>query len=282
MSKWVKTGERWTEMPELPEVETIKNELLPRVLGRQIVGVSVHDDKPIRRIPSVEFSRKLTGQMIKGLERHGKYLIFHLSKSVLIVHLRMTGVLLFNPKEEDRFIRVVFHLDDGGKLVFSDRRRLGVMWLSEDDKEIVNKLGPEPLVADFTSRILGQRLKGRKAPIKAILLDQAIIAGVGNMYADEALFEAKIHPLKKAGELSGTEIKKLHQAIIDVLNLAIERKGASIDTYIRPEGNLGTAHSEFKVAHRRKGICPRCGGPIERIVVRNRGSYFCPVCQRLN
>jgi formamidopyrimidine-DNA glycosylase len=282
MSKWVKTGERWTEMPELPEVETIKNELLPRILGRQIVGVSVHDDKPIRRISSVEFSRKLRGQKINGLERRGKYLIFHLSKNVLVIHLRMTGNLLFNPKEEDRFIRVVFHLDDGGKLVFSDRRRLGVMWLSEDEKEIVNKLGPEPLAPDFTSGILGQRLKGRKAPIKAILLDQAIIAGVGNMYADEALFEAKIHPLKKAGELSGAEIKKLHKAIIDVLNLAIERKGASVDTYIRPEGNLGTAHDEFKVAHRKNGICPRCGGPIKRIVVRNRGSYFCPVCQRLN
>jgi formamidopyrimidine-DNA glycosylase len=282
MSKWVKTGERWTEMPELPEVETIKNELLPRILGRQIVGVSVHDDKPIRRISSVEFSRKLRGQKINGLERRGKYLIFHLSKNVLVIHLRMTGNLLFNPKKEDRFIRVVFHLDDGGKLVFSDRRRLGVMWLSEDEKEIVNKLGPEPLAPDFTSGILGQRLKGRKAPIKAILLDQAIIAGVGNMYADEALFEAKIHPLKKAGELSGAEIKKLHKAIIDVLNLAIERKGASVDTYIRPEGNLGTAHDEFKVAHRKNGICPRCGGPIKRIVVRNRGSYFCPVCQRLN
>jgi formamidopyrimidine-DNA glycosylase len=268
-------------MPELPEVETIKNELLPRILGRKIVAVDVRDGKPIRRISSVEFAGKLTGQKIRGLERHGKYLIFHLSKNVLVIHLRMTGNLFFNPKQDDRFIRVVFQLDDGSKIVFSDRRRLGVMWLSADENEVLDKLGPEPLAPEFTASILGRQLKGRKAPIKAVLLDQSIIAGIGNMYADEALFEARIHPLKKAGGLSGVEIKRLRRAIIDVLTMAIIRKGASVDTYIRPEGGLGTAHDEFKVAHRKNGICPGCGGLIERLVIRNRGTYFCPACQKL-
>ncbi len=268
-------------MPELPEVETIKNELSPKILGKQIVQISVYDDKPIRRSSPSEFTKSLIGQKITGLERRGKYLIFHLSRDLLIIHLRMTGILMYSPGKGDRFIRVVFQLDDGNNLVFSDRRRLGVMWLSKDAKEILNKLGPEPLAPEFTTAILAQRLRGRKAPIKAVLLDQSIIAGIGNMYADEALFEARIHPMKQAGDLSKSQINKLHSSIQAVLRLAINNKGASVDTYKRPDGSLGTAHNEFKVAHRKNGVCPGCGGPIERMVVRNRGTYFCPVCQKL-
>lgn len=269
-------------MPELPEVETIKNELLPSVVGRQFIGVGVYDDKPIRQQAVEEFCYKLVGQKIKGLERRGKYLIFHLSSGqVLVVHLRMTGTLLLNPSQDDRFARVVFQLDDGSQLVFSDRRRLGVIWLAENEKAIMDKLGVEPLTADFTAAKLAEQLKGRQSPIKAVLLDQAIVAGIGNMYADEALFAAKIHPLKKSGDLSSREIQNLYKAIVNVLRSAIDNKGASVDTYKRPSGELGTAHHEFHVAHRRNGICDVCGADIQRITVRNRGSYLCPVCQRL-
>jgi len=152
--------------------------------------------------------------------------------------------------------------------------------LVEDKNTIVGKLGPEPLEADFTPQLLAQRLNNRTAPIKALLCDQTFIAGIGNMYADEALFAARIHPLRPGKSLSQDEAKRLHHSIKRVLLSAIGYKGASVDTYFRPNGTTGTAHFEFKVAHRLGGIlCPVCGTPIERILVRNRGTYFCPHCQ---
>jgi formamidopyrimidine-DNA glycosylase len=269
-------------LPELPEVETIKNELSPPIIGRRITDVTVCDAMPVKQ-PSVnDFRRKLTGQSIKGLERRGKYLIFRLSSgNVLVIHLKMTGSLLLNPKQPDRYARVVLHLDDGSRLVFTDRRRLGAMWLLENKLDVIGKLGPEPLAREFTFQTLSERLSKRQAPIKAVLLDQKFVAGIGNMYADEALFAAKIHPLRKASGLSTREIQNLHQAIVDVLQLAIDSKGASIDTYKRPDGQLGSAHDNFRVAHRGGGLCPICRTPIQRIAIRNRGSYFCPKCQKL-
>ena len=269
-------------MPELPEVETIKNELSSHVIERLIIGVVVHDDRLIQPHSIGEFCQKLLGQRVTGLSRRGKYLFFHLSDgTVLIVHLRMTGSLVINSPDDERYIRAVFQFDNGEQLAFVDRRRLGVMWLAESEDEIARKLGDEPLTAGFTAEALAKRLKGRQAPIKAVLLDQTLVAGIGNMYADEALFAAKIHPLKKAGDLSSSEIKNLHKAIVAVLKSAIENKGASVDTYKRPGGEVGTAHNEFKVAHRKSEACRVCGAAIERIPVRNRGSYFCPKCQRL-
>ncbi|MCJ7654751.1 MAG: DNA-formamidopyrimidine glycosylase [Dehalococcoidia bacterium] len=217
-----------------------------------------------------------------SLERRGKYLIFHLSShEVLIIHLKMAGALLLNPKEADRHTRVIFHLDNGSQLVFTDRRRLGAIWLLENEQTITGKLGPEPLTPEFTAETLAKRLQKHKAPIKAVLLDQAFIAGIGNMYADEALFAARIHPLRKANSLSSQEIKNLHKAIVDVLRSAIDSKGASINTYKRPDGELGSAHSNFSVAHRGGKLCPICDTPIQRLAIRNRGSYFCPKCQKL-
>jgi formamidopyrimidine-DNA glycosylase len=269
-------------MPELPEVETIKNELLHHVVGRQFIGVVVYDEKPIRQPAVGEFSYQLVGQKIKELQRRGKYLMFHLSSGqVLVVHLRMTGALLLNPEGDDRFARVVFQLNDGSRIVFSDRRRLGVIYLAENDRSVVDKLGPEPLTANFTAKVFAQRLKRRQSPIKAILLDQGVVAGIGNMYADEALFAAKIHPLRIAGDLSYRAVQKLYEGIVTVLRAAIESKGASVDTYKRPGGDLGTAHDEFKVAHRRNEKCLICGTAIQRIIIRNRGTYFCPNCQKL-
>ena len=269
-------------MPELPEVETIKEELSPHIIGRRFTEVTVCDTKPVKQPSVEEFRRKLIGQKINGLKRRGKYLIFLLSGgSVLVVHLKMTGALLLNPRQTDSYARVFFHLDDGRRLVFTDRRRLGAIWLLGNEQAVTGKLGPEPLDREFTVGILAERLHKRQAPIKAVLLDQSFIAGIGNMYADEALFAAKIHPLRQAGSLSPGEIRKLHKAIVEVLKSAIESKGASIDTYKRPDGQLGTAHDNFRVAHRGGKPCPVCGTTIQRLAVRNRGSYFCPECQKL-
>ena len=168
-------------MPELPEVETIKNELLPHVIGRRFTEVTICDAKPVRQ-PSVnEFCRRLIGQTINSLERRGKYLVFHLCDGeVLIIHLRMSGALLLNPKQADRYTKVIFHLDNGSQLVFTDRRRLGALWLVGNEQPIVGKLGPEPLAPEFTAQTLAKRLQKHKVPIKASLLDQACLAGVGN------------------------------------------------------------------------------------------------------
>jgi formamidopyrimidine-DNA glycosylase len=269
-------------MPELPEVETIKNELSPWVVGQSFTQVTIFDAKVVCGDSAQEVRRGLVGQKIESLERRGKYLIFHLSNGrSLIIHLRMTGVLLLDPKEVDRYARAVFHLSNGQRLVFRDRRRLGLMWLVDDADTVVGKLGPEPLDRKFTPAVLEQRLSRHHIPVKAALLDQCIVAGIGNMYADEALFTARIHPLRKADDLSSQEVRTLHHSIHRILRAAIGSKGASVDTYVRPEGELGTAHSDFKVAHKGGESCPICGSTIERVVVQNRGTYFCPECQPL-
>ena len=265
-------------MPELPEVETIKNELLPHVIGHTITGVTLLDEKIARQPSAEEFCSHLTGQKITGVSRRGKYLIFDLaSGEALIIHLKMSGSLLLKPPE--RFIRAILHLDGGTKLHFRDPRKFGAMWLVADKNAIISKLGPEPMETDFTPKILAQRLSGRTAPIKALLCDQSFVAGIGNMYADEALFSARIHPLRSGKSLSQEEIERLHRAIQQVLATAITNKGASVENYFRPNGQIGTAHFQFKVAHRQGESCPTCGMPLERIPVRNRGSYFCPKCQ---
>ena len=266
-------------MPELPEVETIKNELLPRVVGQSFTKATILDSKLAHDGSIEEFHNGLIGQEIEKLKRRGKYLIFQLSNGQsLIIHFRMTGALLLNPQENSPYTRAVFHLSDGSQLVFNDPRRLGLIWLG-DDESIIGKLGPEPLDGYFTPAVLQEVLATHQIPIKAALLDQSIVAGIGNMYADEALFTAGIHPLRRTDILSDKEIDVLCHSIKTVLKAAIDNKGASVDTYIRPEGQQGAAQSSFKVAHRKGESCLTCGTIIERIPVRNRGSYFCPCCQ---
>ena len=267
-------------MPELPEVETTKNELAPWVVGQSFTKVTIADAKLICGGSTMEIRRGLIGQKVESLERRGKYLIFHLLNGrSLIIHLRMTGSLLLGPREVDRYARAVFRFSNRRRLVFSDRRRLGKMWLVDDADAVICKLGPEPLDKMFTQEVLQQRLSRHHIPIKAALLDQCIVAGIGNMYADEALFAARIHPLRKADELSTKEVRALHNNIRRTLRRAIGSKGASVDTYVRPQGELGTAHFDFKVAHKGGETCPVCGGTIERIVVHNRGTCFCLRCQ---
>ncbi len=270
-------------MPELPEVETIKNELLPHVIGRRVTDVTLCWEGIVRKPSPEEFCSRLIGERVTGISRRGKYLIFRLSSGeALIIHLKMTGSLLLNHASDTpgRFIRAVLHLDNDCQLRFRDPRKFGVMWLVEEASRVVAKLGPEPLEDSFTAQVLTERLARRKAPIKPVLLDQNFVAGIGNMYADEALYDAGIHPLRPASSLSGEEIVELHHAIRQVLRAAIGNKGASVANYYRPGGELGRAHFEFRVAHGLGGeFCQRCGTPIERIVVRNRGTYLCPKCQ---
>ena len=267
-------------MPELPEVETIREELSPWVVGQSFTKVTILDAKVVCGCSLKEVRRGLIGQKIKSLQRRGKYLIFNLSNGrSLIIHLRMTGSLLLSSSEVGRYARTVFQFCNRQRLVFRDRRRLGKMWLVDDANTVVCKLGPEPLDESFTLDILAQRLSRHHISIKAALLDQCIVAGIGNMYADEALFAARIHPLRKADDLSPEEMRTLHNCICKVLREAIGNKGASVDTYIRPEGELGTAHFDFKVAHKGGEPCPICSSTVERIPVQNRGTYFCPRCQ---
>ncbi len=269
-------------MPELPEVETVKNELLPYVIGHRITGITLFWEGIVRQPSVEEFCSRLIGQEITGIARRGKYLIFSLSSDdLLIIHLKMTGSLLVSQdsSEPPKYTRAIIHLDKGTSVFFRDPRKFGLMRLVKDASSIVGKLGPEPLESNFTPQVLAQRLAKRKAPIKALLCDQNLIAGIGNMYADEALFAARIHPLRLGGSLTADEVERLYHAIRQVLWSGISNKGASTDTYFRPSGERGTAHFQFQVAHRRGQNCPVCGTPLERIPIRNRGSYFCPKCQ---
>lgn len=272
-----------SQMPELPEVETIRRELVPRIVGRTITKVQVFWPRVVREPSVEELTRRTTGQTIREIRRRGKYLIFQLSGGDrLILHLKMTGVLLVQrvPQEPRKHSAAMFDLDGGFILHFIDQRKFGAIWLVRDESQVVGKLGPEPLDASFTPALLHDMVDRHRVPIKALLCDQNIIAGVGNMYADEALFAAGIHPLKPSQSLSAGEIERLHRGIIQVLQRGIEQKGASVNSYRRPDGTTGDAHSGFQVAHRRGGSCFVCGSPIARITVRGRGTYFCPNCQK--
>jgi len=272
-------------MPELPEVETIKNELAPCILGRKFTGITLLWEGIVKTPSIEEFRSRLTGQKITGLSRHGKYLVLSLNGDAsLVIHLKMSGSLLLgrDSTEPPRYTRAVFHLDGGTSIFFRDPRKFGVVWLVKDWKTVIKKMGPEPLETDFTPQVLAQRLKNRKAPVKALLCDQSVIAGIGNMYADEALFAARINPIRSGASLTPEETERLYRAIQQTLRAAIGKKGASIVSYYRPAGETGTAHFDFKVAHGRGKNCPNCGRPIQRIPVRNRGSYFCPHCQPIS
>ena len=268
-------------MPELPEVETVKNELLPHVIGSSISHITLLWEGILRQPSPAEFHRHTAGQRVAGLYRRGKYLVFSLqSGDFLILHLKMSGSLIMGgDSPPPKYTRAIIRLDNGRNILFLDPRKFGTMQLVEDSVKVLDKLGPEPLESGFTAEYLVKRLGKRHAPIKAVLLDQKLIAGMGNMYADEALFLAGIHPLTPADRLSPAEVRRLYDAIRQVLKEAIAKKGASVSNYLRPGGQPGTAQTSFKVAHRSGQPCPTCGAAIERIPIRNRGSYFCPVCQ---
>lgn len=269
-------------MPELPEIETIKNELAPWLIGEAFNDVRIFDAKIVVDGSPENLRRDLIGLRVECLSRRGKYLLFGLSNArSLIMHLRMTGSLLLDCRDDERYIRATFGFSNGHHLVFRDPRRFGLIRLVENADVVVGKLGPEPLDDAFGPAVLSDNLGRRSIPVKAALLNQRIVAGIGNMYADEALFAAGIHPSRRLDTLSREELTILCDCIQNVLVAAIGCKGASVDTYLRPEGTPGTAHCEFRVAHKGGQSCSVCGGTIQRIPIQNRGSYFCPTCQPL-
>ncbi len=271
-------------MPELPEVETIRRQLAPHLEGRTIERAQILDPRWTRPAPPGPVQAELTGAPVNRIGRAGKYLIWELSgERFLLVHLRMTGALLFNPDPEPLHTRVRFELDGGDRLVYVDPRRFGtghlMLGATARDEYLAERLGVEPFTPEFTTDYLRRAARGRSAPVKAWVLDQRRIAGVGNIYADEALFRARIHPLRPAGRLTGAQLELLRDAIEDALSAGIDAKGASIDDFRHVDGARGSFQDRFLV-HRREGEpCPRCGTTIRKIVVGGRGTYVCERCQ---
>jgi len=279
-------------MPELPEVETYVRELEPALQNRTISGATVRWPRTIEAPDVATFTQTIQGYQFTSFDRRGKYMLLGVreprsgSVQTLIVHLRMTGrlVLYDQPTAPGKHTHLLFDLLDGGQLHFQDSRKFGRVWLVNDVEPILKKLGPEPLQEKFTVDGFAEKLASRAAPIKALLLDQAVVAGVGNIYADESLHLAGIHPARKGRDLTSAEISALHEHIQGVLRKAIAGHGSSlgdsgIQNYQRPNGEQGSFQEEHRVFQRTGNPCLACGSPIERIVISQRSTHFCPTCQ---
>jgi formamidopyrimidine-DNA glycosylase len=287
-------------MPELPEVETVARQLEPELEGHRIESLEVLDARWSRPVPPAELEAAVSGATIEGLGRRGKYLLLGLDGGrTLVMHLRMTGNLvlveggeMLDPSEgrllyqgerttEARHLRARFLLDDGRELWFTDPRRFGEAFLIADEdlpRRFAN-LGVEPLSEEFTPQLLGEVAAGRVAPLKSFLLDQSRIAGVGNIYADEALYRARLHPLSPAGSMKPEHLLALRDAVVAALEAGIDAGGSSIDDYRDGRGEKGTMQERFLVHTREGEPCPSCEGEVVRIVVGGRSTYFCPSCQ---
>ena len=274
-------------MPELPEVETIRRDLAPRLTGRTIVRARFSKPDIALNMPSRSLARRLAGRRIEAVGRRGKYLLFFLDdRRVLQVQLRMSGRFALGrrlpPGTGFRHVAARFELDDARTLFYDDVRRLGGFQLLEPSEwaAVEAGLGPEPLDDSFTSARLEARLRGRRAPIKNALLDQKRVAGVGNIYASEALHRAGIDPRRPAGELDRTEIQRLHRAVRRVLRGAIAGAGTTLRDYRAVNGRSGRFQTALRVYGREGEPCGRCGRPIARLVQAGRSTFFCPGCQR--
>jgi formamidopyrimidine-DNA glycosylase len=288
-------------VPELPEVETVCRQLEPEIEGRRLERLEVYDPRWCRPAPPAELESAVAGRTIEGLGRRGKYLLLGLDGGqTLVMHLRMTGNLVLvegedklDPSEgrrlyegersaSERHLRARLVLDDGRELWFTDPRRFGEALLLGDgelDAHFAPRLGVEPLSGDLTPELLGEIAAGRRAPLKSFLLDQKGIAGIGNIYADEALFRARLHPLSPAESMKPEHLQALCDGIVAALEAGIDGGGASIDDYRDGRGEKGRMQDEFLVHTREGEPCPRCEGTVERIVVSGRSTYFCPSCQ---
>jgi len=269
-------------MPELPEVETIKNDLFPLLVGRTVVDVKVGWQGCVDRPSVEEFCDQIAGRHIEDVGRRGKLLVFTLSGGMtLLVHLRMTGRLLVKEATApwETHTRLSLRLDDGQGLRFVNLRKFGRLYLVADREEVVGKLGPEPLGEDFGVEDFCALFDNRRGMIKPLLLNQRFIAGLGNIYVDEALFQARLHPQRKADTLTSEELFRLYHAIRKALRQGIEDKGTSLTDYVRPDGRGGRHQDRLLVFRRGEEPCPRCGTTIERIVVGGRGTFICPHCQ---
>ncbi len=274
-------------MPELPEVETIKRSLESRITGLTFSGVDLFTPKVVRFPEPRDFIGSLTGKKVKRVGRRGKYLLIHLAGNlILAVHLRMTGKLVCLPSgtPPSKHTHAVFKLSNGFELHFSDVRRFGRLALLEAGRletwPGLKNLGVEPLSEDFTRGFLKKELKRRRTKIKALLLDQTFIAGIGNIYADEALHRARISPEKPAASLTPREVARLYRAVREVLEEAIANRGTTFRDYVDGMGESGTNQESLKVYGREGKPCSGCGYPIRRARLGGRSTYFCPECQK--
>jgi formamidopyrimidine-DNA glycosylase len=275
-------------LPELPEVETISRDLRDKIVGHVIERAGVFWEREIG-YPSVpEFLAFIRDRRIEGTGRRAKFVVIRLSdNATLLIHLKMTGQLLYLPASEppNPHTRVLFHLDRGMQLRFVDIRKFGRVYLVEADRlpdfPKIAALGPEPLEEAFTPAAFRALVRRRKARIKPLLMNQGFLAGMGNIYVDEALFRAGIHPLRSSSSLKPAEMARLHRAIIEVLEESIANRGSSIDDYRDPAGQKGYHHVHLRVYGRAGQPCLTCGTPVGKMIVGGRGTHFCPSCQRL-
>lgn len=271
-------------MPELPEVETTVRALRKPLLGRTITAVYNNWPPQLATHDLAALEWQLRDQRFEAINRRAKYLVFSLSGGdTLIIHLRMSGHLSVEAADTPRHkhVHTAFLLDNGRELRFRNMRKFGRVYLVADPETILGKLGPEPLAETFSPAVLQQRLNGRSRAMKPLLLDQAFIAGVGNIYADEALFYSQIHPRRTADSLTADEITALYSAIQKVLTMGVEREGASIDLYTKPDGTRGDMQNAVAVFRRTGMPCYECQTPIQRIVMNGRSTHFCPHCQKV-
>lgn len=274
-------------MPELPEVETIKRTLEHQIVGKTVDEVSVFLPRIIKEPPDPElFGEMLQGRTVKGVGRRGKFLLIHLDPWVLVSHLRMEGRYRMESSEApvEKHTHVIFRFTDKTELRYRDVRQFGTMHLWPKGEELERlplvKLGPEPLSEAFTPEMFAQRLRSRKTRMKALLLNQEFLSGLGNIYVDESLFSAGIHPERPVQSLTDDEVKRLYTSIRSTLVKAIEAGGSSVRSYVNGNGEMGMFQLRIQVYGRRGEPCPRCGEPIERRVVAGRGTHLCPRCQR--
>lgn len=271
-------------MPELPEVETIRRELDAHIVDRTIRRATVLDPKLTLGVPIPEFEFRLIGQRVTGIDRRGKYLLVRLSDRVLALHLMMSGRVHLRPADAvQRHTRLVLAMDRDPALHFVDVRRFGRAWaLDEADLHtVIGKLGPEPLGDDFDWRTLREGFRNRQVAVKSALLDQRTLAGVGNIYADEALFSARIHPEAPVDRISPHKLKALAQGIVETLESGIANHGTSFSTFETTRGAAGGNQAHLRVFRRTGQPCPNCTRPIRRIVVAQRSTHYCSTCQRL-
>jgi formamidopyrimidine-DNA glycosylase len=282
-------------MPELPEVETVRRRLLTCLPGLVVRDVVVND-ATVSAQSEAQLRALLAGRRVVGLRRRGKYLIVDLGAvkgtpvgapgsgggpTTAVIHLRMTGQLLFRPEPADRPPRFVWQLDPQTELAFQDVRRFGRLWAFDPAAEdgFFAGMGPEPFGDAFSVAYLRRALEGRTAPLKSFLLDQRRIAGVGNIYADEALFRARLHPLRAAGSVGPREARRLHAALLETLQAGIDHEGSSIESFIDPAGQRGSFQEILNVYQRTGEPCRLCGATVRRLEVGGRGTHYCPACQ---